>query len=122
LLFNNLFFHQCYYNYNSLKSLLFTVLYLLEPWVYALAGVLTFIVLLLGIVFFVVHHRRKLFEQALMSQTWRVKYSDIQFDRKINNNRIPVTHTAGGKAVSVFVFVLLMRMREVSRYFNVIVS
>lgn len=70
----------------------------IEPWVYALAGVLTFVVLLLGVIFFVSHYKRKAFEQALMSQTWRVKYNDIQFERS-KVNRMTGSHSTGLKLV-----------------------
>lgn len=54
-------------------------------WVYVIAGVLSFLVLASAVAFFMVHYRRKLFEQSLMSQTWRVKFNDVQFNGKRNN-------------------------------------
>lgn len=54
-----------------------------EPWVYALAGVLSFVVLLLAVAYVVIHYRRKAFENALMSQHWRVNFNDIHFNRRV---------------------------------------
>lgn len=53
-------------------------------WVPIMSVCIVMVIILLVVVFVVMRFKRQAFEQALLAQQWRIKYSDLQFSGKLS--------------------------------------